>query len=96
MNKALNKLAVASAMLVGLSGILPYGYETSNSYKEPKEKSDAGKFVVKYKSGRYYKYNSSTDKADTVLKNEANIFESFATAKQVANKYGGKVVKLTK
>lgn len=95
MSKAMNKLAALTGMMVGLSGGLPYGYETSKTYKEPKEKSDAGRFVVKYK-GAGKGYFQVGYIGIPRLKQDATIFTSFQTAKAIANGFGGKVVKLTK
>ncbi|EOZ2853495.1 hypothetical protein ACQQ4G_003121 [Listeria monocytogenes] len=98
MNNPRNKLAAAiltMGAVMGASGFdMPYSYGSSKSYREPKEKSDAGKFVLKYRGAGagYYQIGYI---GITRSKQDATIFTSYQTAKAVADRFGCRVVKLT-
>lgn len=88
------KILGLMSTMATIGGDMPYGLGNHKELREPKykEKTDEGKFAVKFRDSGYYKL--TVNGVQDVLKPEATIFHSFKDAKFIANKYGAKVVKI--
>ena len=93
MSKAMAKLAALTGMMVGLMGdTLPYGLNYNIKDNSPKTKSDLGVFIIKYKNTYYHK--ETDDKVEWLSKDKATKINSYTQAKELATKYGCKVVSI--
>ena len=86
-------LGLMSAMAT-IDGDMPYGLNNYKELKEPKykEKTDTGKFIIKYKTTYYHLRNDNG--VEWLPKDKATIFYSYKQAKEKANKYNCKIVKI--
>lgn len=63
--------------------------------KEPKVKDTNGKFIAKLNAEYFMRFDSDSGfPITTKYKCEAQVFDDFRKAKELVNRYGGKVIKL--
>ena len=89
-----SKILGLMSSMATMGGDMPYGLGNYKELREPryKEKTDVGVFIIKYKT-TYYHLNCNNG-VEWLSKDKATRFYSYKVAKEKANKYGAKVVKI--